>query len=135
MQYQQGLFRVINFYQESRMNKGVVIAMFWLAANTGYAEYVGSAEENSPRITVAEAKLMRDDSRLSLDGFITGHLRGDHYLFRDDSGEIDIEIEKSVWRQQAVGPDTGVRIDGEVEHESGSVYIDVHRLEVAGPGR
>jgi len=117
------------------MNKGVVIAMFWLAANTGYAEYVGPAEENSPQSTVAEAKLMRDDSRLSLDGFITGHLRGDHYLFRDDSGEIDIEIEKSVWRQQPIGPDTGVRSDGELEHESGSVYIDVHRREVAGPGR
>ncbi len=109
--------------------------MFLLAANTGYAEYAGSFEENRSRITVAEAKQMRDDSRLSLDGFIAGHLRGDHYLFHDDSGEIDIEVEKRVWRGQQIGPDTGVRIDGELEHESGSVYIDVHRLEVTGPGR
>ncbi len=72
---------------------------------------------------------MRDNAIVSLDGFITGHLREEYYLFRDDSGEIAIEIEPNIWDEKYMGSDTEIRIHGEVERESGFVYIEVYRLD------
>ena len=74
--------------------------------------------------------LLKEDAKISLLGFITGHLRGEYYLFRDDSGEIGIEIESNMLDRKQIGPDTVVKIHGEIEHESGFVYIEVYRLEV-----
>lgn len=71
---------------------------------------------------------MRDNAIVSLDGFITGHLREEYYLFRDDSGEIAIELEPDIWDEKRIGFDTEIRIHGEVERESGFVYIEVYRL-------
>jgi len=48
--------------------------------------------------TVEEARDARLGSYLTLTGNITNHLRGDYYTFRDDSGEIRVEIAASVWR-------------------------------------
>lgn len=102
-----------------------------LTVNTGYAEYVGPLVDYPRQISVAGAKKLSDDAGVSLEGFITGHLRGNYYLFRDESGEIGIEIEARVWRGRQIGPDTGVRIHGELEKESGFVYVEVYRLEVS----
>lgn len=117
------------------MKKMLLSLVFLLAANKGYAEYIWPVADYPQQISVAGAKQLSDDAKVSLEGFITGHLRGDHYLFRDDSGEIGIEIEGDVWKGVRIGPDTRVIICGEIEHESGSVYIDVDRLKVTEPGR
>ena len=114
---------------------GLFTVFFSLAMNTGYAENVGPAADYPTQITVVDAKQLENDARLSLKGFITGRLRGDHYLFRDGSGEIGVEIDGEVWRGAKIGPDTNVILYGELERESGSVYVDVHRLEVIGDGR
>ena len=119
------------------MEKGLLQAsLAWrvlvilLVANTGYAEYVWPEVEPPRQMTVATAKHLKEDAKISLQGFITGHLRGEYYLFRDDSGEISIEIESNMLDRKQIGPNTGVRIHGEVEHESGFVYIEVYRLEI-----
>lgn len=101
-----------------------------LAANTGYAEYGSFVTDYPQHLSVAEAKRMSDDAKITLDGFVTGHLREEYYLFRDDSGEIVIEVEPNIWDEKQIGSDTEIRIHGEVEHESGFVYIEVYRLEI-----
>lgn len=80
------------------MKKILLGLVFLLAANMGYAEYIWPVTDYPQQISVAGAKQLSDDVKVSLEGFITGHLRGDHYLFRDDSGEIGIEIEGDVWK-------------------------------------
>ncbi|MCG8344508.1 MAG: NirD/YgiW/YdeI family stress tolerance protein [Chlorobiales bacterium] len=106
------------------------VLVILLVGNTGYAEYVWPEVESPRQVTVATAKHLKEDAKILLQGFITGHLRGEYYLFRDDSGEIGIEIESNMLDRKQIGPDTGVRIHGEVEHESGFVYIEVYRLEI-----
>ncbi len=112
------------------MKKILLSLAILLAANTGYAEYVWPVTDYPQQISVAGAKQLSDDARVSLEGFITGHLRGDYYLFRDESGEIGIEIDADIRSGKKIGPDTGVRIHGELENESGFVYIEVYRLDV-----
>lgn len=127
----KAIMKACDFSKRVGMKKRLLTMAFSLVANMGYAEHFGSVEDYSQQVTVAGAKQLSDDAKVSLEGFITGHLRGDHYLFRDDSGKIGIEIEPDIWDRKQIGPDTEVRIDGELEHESGFIYIEVHRLEIS----
>ena len=108
--------------------------LLFMTAATVHAEYIGPRKSFPKPITVAEAKQLNDDARLTLEGFITGHLRGDHYLFRDDTGEISVEIEDEVWKGIEIGADTNVILYGELEHEFGSLEVEVDRLEVVKTG-
>jgi uncharacterized protein (TIGR00156 family) len=64
-------------------------------------------------------------------GNIVAHLRGDYFNFRDDIGEIRVEIEPEVWRNREVGADTTVRLLAEVDRNSaGTVYLWVQSLDI-----
>ena len=78
--------------------------------------------------TVEQARGMRDDAHVVLRGRIVQHLGGKHYLFRDDTGTINVEIENKRWQGQTVGPDDVVEIYGEVDKDWNELEIDVDRL-------
>ncbi|ULQ58896.1 NirD/YgiW/YdeI family stress tolerance protein [Brucepastera parasyntrophica] len=78
--------------------------------------------------TVAEAKKMRDDTNVSLEGKITRHLGGDKYLFTDSTGTVRIEIDEDKWGGLNVGAEDVVIIYGEVDKKVGKVEIDVDRI-------
>jgi len=80
--------------------------------------------------TVQEASDARLGSYLTLTGNIVNHLRGDYYTFRDNSGEIRVEISSSVWRGRQVGPNDKVRLLGEVDGGAAGRYVWVKTLEV-----
>jgi uncharacterized protein (TIGR00156 family) len=80
--------------------------------------------------TVEEAHDARLGSYLTLTGNITNHLRGDYYTFRDDSGEIRVEIESSVWRGRQVGPNNKVRLLGEIDSGAAGRYVWVKSLDL-----
>ena len=81
--------------------------------------------------TVASARKAWDDTYVTLAGYIVQRLSDDHYLFRDDTGEIVVEIDYHVFRGQTVTPQTKVRITGEVDKEIvEQTTIDVDILEV-----
>ena len=83
--------------------------------------------------TVAEARKARDDTSVTLTGHIVQRLPhdDDNYLFRDDTGEIVVDIDHPVFRGQNVTPQTRVRISGEVDQEfMEATTIDGEFLEV-----
>lgn len=83
----------------------------------------------APPSTAAQAKEMWDDTRVILRGNIVQALGGEHYLFRDQSGEIVLEIDHEKWVGLQVGPEDTVEIYGEVEKDFiGPVKIDVDRM-------
>ena len=79
-------------------------------------------------VTAAQAKTLRDDTKVTLRGTIETHLGGDNYLFKDASGTVTVEIKAKRWQGQAVSPQEQVQIDGEVDVEHGGVEIEVKRL-------
>lgn len=84
-------------------------------------------------VTVQQALKMPDDSRVTLVGNIVSQVPGSHdrYMFRDNTGEIIVEIDQEDFRGQTVTPRTQVRIVGEVDsHRRRASEIDVDYLEV-----
>lgn len=94
----------------------------------GYTNMGGYTGPGPSVSTVEQAKGMRDDTHLALRGRIVQHLGGKHYLFRDDTGTIEVEIENKRWQGQTVGPDDVVEIYGEVDKDWNELAIDVDRI-------
>lgn len=129
------------------MKKALIIsALLALGTTTAFAQQGGfsgpstSTTEQSggftgPKAsvaTVAQAKQMRDDSKVTLRGNIVQHLGKDKYLFKDATGQITIEIDDEDWRGVKVGPNDQVEIYGEVDKDWNSVEIDVDVVRKVG---
>lgn len=114
------------------MNKASVIGLVALMSVSSFAmaAYTGPQEQNV--ITVAQLKDQRDDSWVTLEGKLVKHLGGENYLFRDASGEVEVEVDEDVWRGTEVGPDDLLRIRGEVDHSWNKTEVEVDRLEKVG---
>jgi uncharacterized protein (TIGR00156 family) len=80
-------------------------------------------------VTVEQAKNYPHDSWIIITGNIISVLPGGrHFMFRDSSGEIPIEIGPKEWRGLSVGVSDRVEISGEVKRERGQVFIKVHAI-------
>lgn len=78
--------------------------------------------------TVEQVKNMKDDARVTLRGNIVQRLGDDEYLFRDNTGEIHVDIDGKRWQGQQVGPSDLVEIQGKVDRDWNTLEIDVKRL-------
>jgi uncharacterized protein (TIGR00156 family) len=80
-------------------------------------------------VTVEQAKNYPHDSWVILNGNIVSVLPGGrHFMFRDYSGEIPVDIGPKEWRGLSVGASDKVEISGEVKRERGQVFIKVHAI-------
>ncbi|MDR1395644.1 MAG: YgiW/YdeI family stress tolerance OB fold protein [Deltaproteobacteria bacterium] len=78
--------------------------------------------------TVEQALTLRDDAYVILRGNIIRHLGKDKYLFRDSTGEINVDIDRDKWNGQNVTPENTVEIQGEIDKDWNSIEVDVDRL-------
>jgi uncharacterized protein (TIGR00156 family) len=84
-------------------------------------------------VIISEAKNYPHDSWVVITGNIVSVLPGGrHFMFRDSSGEIPVEIGPKEWRGlSAVISDTAenrLEICGEVKIERGQIFIKVHAI-------
>ncbi len=87
------------------------------------------------RATVREAKLLPDNRKVLLEGYILGSaetVNPEEYIFTDNQDTIKVEIENDVWRGQTVKPSTKIRIQGEVDVNplTRTTEIEVYRLDL-----
>jgi uncharacterized protein (TIGR00156 family) len=86
----------------------------------------------SQSVTISEARNYPHDSWVVITGNIVSVLPGGrHFMFRDPSGEIPVEIGPKEWRGFSVwrvfpGVSDTVEISGEVKKERGQVFVKVH---------
>ena len=95
----------------------------------------GSGGFTNKTVTVAEAKKMSDDSRVTLEGRITKQLKHEKYTFEDKTGSITIEIDDKDWNGVTVDSDDTVRIYGEIDKDHGKVEVEVERIEKIQQGK
>lgn len=88
----------------------------------------GFSGPSTSSTTVAEAKNKWDDADVVMKGYIVSAQGGEHYLFKDQTGEIQVEIDHDVWRGLTVGPEDLVELTGEVDKDWSSIKIDVDRI-------
>lgn len=109
------------------MKKSVlfIIILLFTLTSTSKAQFTG----NGDVVTVQQVKDQQNDgSYVTLEGFIVKRLGDELYLFRDDTGEIEVEIDDEVWQGQQVDANTKVQIQGEVDEDLTSVTIEVEKV-------
>ncbi|MDR0556412.1 MAG: NirD/YgiW/YdeI family stress tolerance protein [Treponema sp.] len=80
-------------------------------------------------VTVEEAKNLRDDDPVVLQGKITRFLGDEKYLFSDDTGTIRVEIDNRLWRGFSVGENDLVEITGEIDKNFTRVEVEASGIK------
>ena len=88
--------------------------------------FVGGTENI---VTVSQAKEMRDDTPVILQGHIVQRMGEEDYLFEDSTGSITVEIDRKDWRGQTVSPSDTVKLYGEVDSGLFKTDVDVDYVE------
>lgn len=76
----------------------------------------------------ADIDKMNDGAWVKLRGNIVERLSGEHYLFRDTSGTINVEIDRKYWNGVTVSPKDNVEIQGKIDREWDKVSVDVKQI-------
>lgn len=86
--------------------------------------------QQTTMMTVEQAKLLRDDARVVLRGYIVERISDDNYTFRDSTGSIRVDIDHDKWAGQTVKPEDLVEIRGEIDKDWNSIEIDVKSISL-----
>ncbi|MCP4954456.1 YgiW/YdeI family stress tolerance OB fold protein [Photobacterium aquimaris] len=80
---------------------------------------------------VVDAGMFSDDTPVTLTGYLTSSLGGEHYTFTDGSGTMTVEIDHDKWFGLQVTPQTKITIQGEIDKEFNHTKIDVDHVRLA----
>jgi uncharacterized protein (TIGR00156 family) len=107
-----------------------VVACFCaaLCAGPAAAQFTGPGVA-APAATVAAVQGARAGSYVTLTGHIVNHQRGSYFTFRDATGELRVEIDPPAWGGRQVGPDTKLRLVGEVGSGPAGRYLWVKSVD------
>lgn len=116
-------------------SKILAAALLAALATVAMAQFTGPGGARGGQGTVQEVTAAgvadaREGSNVVLTGNIVAHIRSDHFTFRDASGEVRVEIDDDIWRGRKVGPETRVRLTGEVDRDRRGRYVDVDALDI-----
>lgn len=109
------------------MKKFIALSVLMALSSSAFAAFQGPSVNSIN--TVKAALEAKDDSLVVLKGHIVQELGSELYLFRDNTGDIQIEIDNEDWMGQDVTPNDTVTIRGEVDAEWNSVKIDVDSIK------
>ena len=114
------------------MNKKILVCSALAVMGVSFgaqAAFVGPT--NVDVVTVEQAKNMSDDAKVILRGNIESSLGGEHYMFKDSTGSIRVEIDDEDWHGLNVTPKDKVEIQGEVDtHMMKPTDIDVDSIKL-----
>ncbi len=109
------------------MKKMILAFMFALLSSSAFAAFNGP--EVSVINTVKDAQNATEDSAVMLTGHIIQSLGNETYLFKDSTGEIEVEIDNEEWMGLDVTPNDKVAIRGEIDSEWTTMQIDVDTIQ------
>ncbi|WP_257812234.1 YgiW/YdeI family stress tolerance OB fold protein [Aggregatibacter actinomycetemcomitans] len=89
----------------------------------------GFVNTNQTVSKASEAGSWQDDQYIILQGNIVKQVGKDDFIFKDASGEIQVEIERKAWRGQDVSPSDEVKLYGEVDKSWNKTEVDIERVE------
>ena len=92
----------------------------------------GFTGPNTVVINTVEAALdAKDDTPVTLTGYIVTALGDEEYQFKDATGEITVEIDALDWNGIQATPETKLQIQGEVDAEWNHTSVDVDTVQLA----
>lgn len=92
---------------------------------------IGGFAAASPVTTIADVlKNGVEDQRVTLEGTVVQQIRHEHFMFRDSTGDLEIEVDDELLRLYGDIVNQSVRIHGKVDKEHNRMTVDVKTLEV-----
>lgn len=108
----------------------VIAGMMASSALAGFVADAPVAAQNADAIvTVAQAKKMRDDTPVIVQGNIVQRVGDEKYLFRDGTDSVIVEIDDEDWGGVEVRTSDTVKLYGEVDSGLFKTEIEVDRIE------
>ena len=108
-----------------------------MTGSSGTAQAAGNhpvLPANHPLLTVAALQQQgRDDMRVTLEGHIIRHERGEHYVFSDGTGELSLDIDDKYFPAgRPIDATTKVRVSGKLDVDQGEpMELDVkYNIEI-----
>lgn len=106
------------------------VLSFLLLPGAANAQFTGPVVEHA-ELTVEDVQQARVGTYAVVTGQVINRLREDYYTFRDDTGDIRVEIAPNIWKGRRVGPETTVRLFVEVDRNViGRRYLWVESIEI-----
>lgn len=93
-------------------------------ANGGFQ----SQPQNMAINNVNSALKAKDDTPVTLVGSIIKQIDDDEYLFKDNSGTIQIEVDKKAWNGQTITPQDTIEIRGKIDKDLSKTEIEVYQV-------
>jgi len=108
-------------------------SMFFLSftfVENASAQYVGPGA-NGKTLSVKELtdqafRLDKSDAQVSIQGFVVKQINKDTYLFKDNTGSLNVEISKKHLPNRAFNDKTELKLIGEVDYD----FLNGVELEV-----
>jgi uncharacterized protein (TIGR00156 family) len=105
-----------------------LVGLLALVGLTVTAQQGGYKGPGAVATTVADAKNLRDNTPVILQGKIERFLGDEKYLFSDDSGSIVIEIDNRVWGNLSIDHNDVIEIDGEIDRDFRGNEVEVRTI-------
>ncbi len=94
----------------------------------GSPPYGGFSGPGVSPISVEQARVTFDDSRVIVRGRIVQHVNNDQYVFEDASSSVLVTLPSSVWDGHVITPQNIVELHGELVKTTSYVKIKVAKL-------
>lgn len=113
------------------MKKNLFLALILtIAISTNLVNAEGFSGNSTPTVkTVAEVLKMPDDSYVSIKGNIVKKISEEHYMFKDNTGTMTVEIEQDKWNGISANSKDLIVLTGEVEKKNNYVELDVDSVQ------
>ena len=98
-------------------------------SHTPAAQQMMSGNSAKPLSKVSELNSKNDDDMVYVQGFIVQNLGDDMYVFQDQSGTINVEIDDDLM-QNAVTPNTMVWIAATVDKDGQITSLDAEEIQI-----
>lgn len=89
----------------------------------------GFINSNQSVSMASEANSWLDDQYIILQGRLVKQVGKDDFIFKDNTGEIRVEIGNKAWRGQDISPNDEVKLYGEVDKSWEKTEVDIDRVE------
>lgn len=106
-----------------------ILGVTAILSSMGLAACAGNGVQPAS-LTVSEVLAAPDDARVQFQAELVQQIDGEHFLLRDESGEVTVEIDNDLRGAVQLQPGVQVRVSGEVDRDAEMVSVDVETLQV-----
>jgi len=108
---------------------GLAVLLLGIAVFFEVYESISSASDtvDSVAFTVEQVKILPDDTWVKMTGTIVRFLGDEMYIFRDDTGDITVDIDRKFRQDFSVGD--AVEITGKIDIDKSVVLINVKNIK------